>query len=332
MKRRIIDKSSLPLQSRIRVAGVTCLVASNSYEIITSLSGLQNSNESAGHSFELDVLVDSTARRDANAHMYFRGLHHLVFAVFSRGESFVFDLLRRRITGVVSMETARDEKFWTTRMIPLALGLLGGAIGIAPLHCACLDWNGNGLLLAGDSGAGKSTLTVALAQRGFSLISDGWTYIARNQDKELVAHGISAPVKLLPDAISHFPELRGFDPERSFNGEMAFEVDATAAFGAKLDTESRPRWLLFLERTVEALCEIIPYSGEAARAFFASTIELLPPQLRFADDTRVDLIAALTNTSVWRFRYGGPPIVAAEKICKFCERDARAAAGSCAIS
>ena len=57
---------------------------------------------------------------------------------------------------------------------------MGTTVGVMPLHSACLDHDGRGLLLAGNSGAGKSTLTVALARCGFSLISDDWTYISHD--------------------------------------------------------------------------------------------------------------------------------------------------------
>ena len=60
--------------------------------------------------------------------------------------------------------------------------------------------------LCGPPGAGKSTLSVALARCGLSLVSDDWTYISEEADG-LIAQGINAPVKLLPDAVQYFPEL-----------------------------------------------------------------------------------------------------------------------------
>ena len=75
------------------------------------------------------------------------------------------------------------KPFWDRILLPIALGVLGPALGVVPVHSACLAIDGAGLLIAGASGAGKSTLSVALAQEGFDFISDDWTYLSLNHGK-----------------------------------------------------------------------------------------------------------------------------------------------------
>ena len=106
-------------------------------------------------------------------------------------------------------------------------------------------------MIAGVSGAGKSTLSVALAEEGFNYVSDDWTYISQSRER-IVAHGTSAPVKLLPDAVEHFQNLQGHSLQTSMNGELAYEVDIAEAFGAQVERACEPRWLMFLERTQRA--------------------------------------------------------------------------------
>jgi len=319
MKLHTIDEEYLPLRAELRMVGARCDLSTNSGEILSSLSRWEAPPAAEpSYSFELSVVEDSEAKRDRSATPHFRGLHHLVFGSFGSDESFVFDLLRRKVSGVVSEETAVDQGFWNTRLLPTALGLLGATIGVVPLHCACLDKDGEGLLLAGDSGTGKSTLAVALSRCGFGIVSDGWTYVGKSGN-DLTAYGISAPVKLLPDAVRHFPELGGFRAARASNGEMAFEVDAALAFGAEVCSKSRPRWLIFLERVEARGCEIVPFRGEAARTFFESSAERLPIQLKEGAKTRAALIETLSATDCWLARYGGPPHLAAEALSRFCE-------------
>src|SRR5216684_4522173 len=78
-----------------------------------------------------------------------RGLHHVVTASFGRSNVFVFDILRRTLSASVSAAIARDESFWKEKLIPITLGVLGSAMGLVPVHCACLELDGDGLLIAG---------------------------------------------------------------------------------------------------------------------------------------------------------------------------------------
>src|SRR5438270_9079634 len=168
------------------------------------------------------VLDEMSNERAGERH--FRGMQHLVTAAFGRSNVFVFDILRRTLSASVSATIARDDLFWKEKLIPICLGVLGSAMGLVPVHCACLEWDGDGLLIAGVSGAGKSTLSVALSEDGFNYVSDDWLYISR-RGGGVVAHGTSAPVKLMPDAVGHFQSLQGHSLQRSMNGELAYEVD-----------------------------------------------------------------------------------------------------------
>lgn len=319
MRTLAFESGDLPLRGQpFFIAGATCVVSTNSRAVIDSLSRWKSPQRPFERSFQLNVLVDPSAARTRRTTPHFRGSHHLVFAAFGERELFVFDLLRRSVSGVVSRETAEDGLFWKNLLLPIALGVMGPTIGLVPVHAACLDWKGRGVMITGPSGAGKSTLAVALSQRGFSLVSDDWTYIAHERG-QVTAYGISAPVKLLADATHLFPELTRLQPARSLNGEIAFEVDPARVFGSPVRSQSTPSWLVFLERTRQAGCQILPYSRRGTRTFFENSAERLPDQLAEAAARRSEAIAALAKQECWLLRYGGPPQVAAEAISGFCE-------------
>ncbi len=261
-------------------------------------------------------LVVDESSNEVVGEPHFRGLHHVVTASFGRSNVFVFDVLRRTVAANLSGIVARDYRFWKERLIPIALGVLGSAMGLVPVHCACLELDGDGVLIAGASGAGKSTLSVAMAENGFAYVSDDWTYVSQAPGG-IVAHGTSAPVKLLPDAVEHFSDLRHHQVHTSMNGELAYEVDMAETFRVQAVHECEPRWLIFLERMERAGAEFTPMSSAETRRYVRTSVERLPKQLQEAASLREQTIEGLAKLPCWRLRYGGTPRFAAEQLREF---------------
>jgi hypothetical protein len=311
-----VDQTDLHCLMELCFAGAACYLRTNSFDLAGVLEGLSISRgDTVPSGFDMRVVVDKSTD-EAAGEPHFRGLHHVVIASFGRSNVFVFDILRRTLSASVSAAIARDDRFWKEKLIPITLGVLGSAMGLVPVHCACLELDGDGLLIAGVSGAGKSTLSVALSEDGFNYVSDDWTYISRSHDR-IVAHGTSAPVKLLPDAVNHFRGLQEHSLQRSMNGELAYEVDIAWAFGARVERACEPRLLVFLERTQEAGAQFTPMSSVEARRYIDSSVEKLPPQLYEAAAMREQTIERVSMLPCWHFRYGGTPQFAAKELQEF---------------
>jgi len=308
---------TLPLRAEFPLAGARCLLSTNSRELFRLALPWQ-SLRSATHarSFLMQIIEDTSSFSIPHALSHFRGLRHLVFAVMEPGGFLSFDLLRRRVMGILSPAAATDPGFWNSRLLPISIGVLGTTLGLAPLHCACLDRHGAGLLVAGNSGAGKSTLTAALAERGFAVVSDDWTY-ASTFHGTLVAHGLFAPVKLLPDAVRFFPVLCDSTICKSLNGEFAYEVDPSKLFHSQWKASSVPKWLLFLERTSMPGCRFIPCPPSQVPRFFEQNAEKLPAELPEAARTRSAIIQRLSSCKSWILRTGDDPIRTAAAIDAF---------------
>jgi len=320
-KLHIVNRTALPLQTDLLIAGAHCAFATNSEEILSAVNRWRcSSRPRSSRTFEMKVFLDSSlpSDRELKSQTHFRGLHHLVFATIGAYELFVFDLFRKQVAGAVSQAAASEPEFWDAYWLPITVGIMGATVGIVPVHSACVDFDGRALLIAGTSGAGKSTLSVALARCGLSVISDDWTYISQEADG-LIAHGINAPVKLLPDAIRFFPEFSERIPKKWFNGELALEVQQEELCRSSAATRSRPHWLLFLERTSEAGCDFVPFCAEAAQTFFESSAERLPGQITEALTARSAIIRSIANCHCWRVRTGESPQVTADAIRRFCE-------------
>jgi hypothetical protein len=311
-----IDQTDLNYSMELCFAGAACDLRTNSSELAGALEGLSISTGNAVSSgFSMRIVVDESSD-EAAGEPHFRGLHHVVTASFGKSNVFVFDILRRTLIASVSVAVARDGGFWSEKVIPITLGVLGSAMGLVPVHCACLELEGDGLLIAGVSGAGKSTLSVSLSKVGFHYVSDDWTYISRLGDG-IVAHGTSAPAKLLPDAVEHFRSLQRHCLRRSMNGELAYEVDMAEAFGVRVERTCEPRWLIFLERTQGAGAAFTPMLPAEARSYVNSSVERLPPQLNEAGAMREQTIERVASLPSWRFRYGGTPQFAAKELLEF---------------
>jgi hypothetical protein len=311
-----IDRAALPYSMELCFAGAACDLRTNSYQLAVMLKGLSISTGDVVLSgFDMHVIVDESSEKGVGE-PHFRGLHHVVTASFGSSNVFVFDILRRTLSARVSEPTARDYRFWKEKLIPITLGVLGSAMGLVPVHCACLELQGDGLLIAGVSGAGKSTLSVALSRSGFNYVSDDWTYLSRLDDG-IVAHGTSSPVKLLPDAVEHFQVLRGRSLQISMNGELAYEEDIAETFGVQIERACVPRWLIVLERRQEAGAIFTPMSSAEARSYVNSSVERLPTQLHEAVAMRKKTIEGIASLPCWHFQYGGTPQFAAKELLEF---------------
>jgi hypothetical protein len=311
------NRKTLRLRTDFTIAGSHCLLSTNSYNVLRHATPWQASGiQDDAPSFEMEILENASLDSLTGKLPHFRGARHLVFAMLEPRSFLGFDLLRRRVIGVLSSAAVHDRSFWNAQLLPITIGLIGTTLGVAPLHCACLDRNGDGILLAGVSGAGKSTLSAALAQRGFALVSDDWTYLSSRQSV-LSAHGLAAPIKLLPHSVRYFPELSKHAPKKTMNGEIAYEVDASKLFRSPVKTSSRPKWLLFLERSAIPGCRFAPCRGEFVTQFFESNAERLPDELSAAKSARSQIIASLSACQSWSLRTGDDPHQTAEAIERF---------------
>jgi hypothetical protein len=321
--RTIAGAERVVFETRVEMAGLACEVQTNSAALLSTLEGALFTTPGREKRYDCDppwfsLQVEVTGREEsAREAARFRGRGHLVFASFGTN-AFVLDLLRREITASVSLRMAGDREFWKSTFFPIAVGILGPSMGVAPLHCACVSLNGRGLLIAGVSGAGKSTLAAALAEAEFDLISDDWTYISGRSVNELRAYGLEVPVKLLPDAVEHFPQLRGQTLRRAMNGEMAFEVDASM-LQARYASWSRPTALLFLERLPQPGFAITMVDRCSARVFFERSAERLPGILADTIRQRSMIIGRVTSLPCFLLGYGGPPRAAAQALRNWYE-------------
>jgi hypothetical protein len=224
------------------------------------------------------------------------------------------------VIGSFSPAVASDLSYWKQTLLPILLGIASASIGVTPVHCACVVKSGSGLLLAGESGAGKSTSALSLSLSGFSYLSDDCTYLSRSS-AGMQAWGLPTPVKLLPDAVSHFPELVSRKPVRSLNGELAFTVDPTEMFNVRRCLSCEPRWLVFLERKEDSRPVIKPVSSLEAASRLAADLEMMPVSIVDQYEYQLETIRLLVDRECWIVQHGLQPELLASLLAEFVGRD-----------
>lgn len=270
---------------------------------------------------DLALYVDFSAKKPhLRTKPHFRALDHLYYASYGSGDAMVVDQLNRQVLGHFSLATASDLQYWKCTILPILAGIVSASVGVTPVHCACVVKDGRGLLLNGESGAGKSTLAVALSQVGFAYLADDCTYLSRS-GSEIRAWGLPIPVKLLPDAVTFFPQLRHVAPQESLNGEMALQVDPNEELGVERCLTCTPEWLVFLERSPQTSPMFRRITSREAAARLAGDLESLPECIADQRRHQSETIDLLVDRNCWVLRHGITPQALAQELAAFCRNE-----------
>lgn len=149
-----------------------------------------------------------------------------------------------------------------------------------PIHAACVDLEGCGVLLCGDTGAGKSTLAYACAQAGWTYIADDASYLVNSRQDRLVV-GNSNQARFWPAAQEFFQELSGRPVTRKGDmGEPSIELKTSALRNIATSHLARVNHVVFLNRHDVRRQELVPFPPEVARYFMLQRLFGLPETLK----------------------------------------------------
>jgi hypothetical protein len=307
--------SETPLSEFFVAAGAACRLSTNFEPILEAAreSFFPVYGSQSYSAFHLRFWVDVKAgSKPPWPKPYFRGLGHLIFAGFDAQNSMMIDLRARRAIGRFSPAMGADNVSWKTIIFPVLLSIMGASVGIVELHCACVVRDENGLLLAGGSGSGKSTLALALAQSGFAFLSDDRTYVSEHEGR-MFAWGLPTLLKLRPDAMAWFPEMKDLTPPLARNAERAIQIDPSAQLGLPRARRCEPRGLIFLERLEYPAFDL----GVMPRAEATALLEEdLIAEASDAVEKQVGMIGALVELPCWRLAHGGAPGPVAQELAR----------------
>ncbi|HLY42822.1 MAG TPA: hypothetical protein VKR52_16525 [Terracidiphilus sp.] len=134
-----------------------------------------------------------------------------------------------------------------------------------PIHAACIEREGCGILLCGDSGAGKSSLSYACARAGWTFVTDDASYLVNNRQDCLVV-GNCNQARFRPSAIELFSELSGKEViRRAQVGKPSIELDFQPLRSVSLSFTSHVNHVVFLNRQRVSRNELVEFPTEVAR-------------------------------------------------------------------
>jgi hypothetical protein len=310
--------AATPLREEYTVAGVVCTLATNSELMF----------ESARHCFlpaetphgPADLALRFWVDADDGAQPpwpkpYLRGLDDLVFVGLDARSSMLADLQRRSVIGRLSPALAGDSRYWRTVIFPMMFSIVAGSIGLVELHASCVAREQQGLVLIGPSRSGKSTLAMAFLEAGFRLLSDDRVFVSLKRS-ELLAFGLSRPLKLRRDATLWFQGFSSAKPTDRQDGESVYYFEPSPRTGQQAMQPCEPRVVVFLERRAATGFCMTPMDADDAKRAIEADVMAESPR---AMETQRRTIDALLALPCWRLQYGGDgPQVVAEKILNTC--------------
>jgi hypothetical protein len=168
----------------------------------------------------------------------------------------------------------------------------------APIHAACVELNGRGVLLCGDSGAGKSSLAFACARAGWTYITDDASFLLNAQsDRKIV--GNCHMMRFRPSAAELFAEVVGKPLTPRAGRNPSIELLTETVPGISTASSSSVDFIVFLNRQDVNIQELVPFSKKTARRIMCPRLSNMEEFRR----TQVASVDRLLETEIFEIRY-----------------------------
>ncbi len=182
----------------------------------------------------------------------FRGYGNLLYFCVGRENAAAADLDNGFSIGFLSPAMVRDTSDLCRNFVeclPVTMATPGRGATHSYVHASAVAKGNRGLILSGPPGAGKSTLAYACARRGFRVVADDVVYL-REGEVPLTAWGNARRLRLLPETIMLFPELRRRPGLTDQVRRMEIvEIVMEESFPGCLQPSCEPVGLYFLDRS-----------------------------------------------------------------------------------
>jgi hypothetical protein len=239
----------LPLTATLYPLGFPLEITTNSRDVILaaeeSWKRFEKRFNVPATQFRLGVLEGTPSRcpRPPRA----KGQGDLITHIADGHNFTVSDSHKNFAFGWISQGAAANRAYLRYYFLEGTFWSMAVPLYLTPIHGACVNHRGSGVLLCGDSGAGKSSLTYACVKSGWSFLSDDSSHLVRARDGRVVI-GNPHQMRFRPSATKLFPELRQHPMIRRLRGELSIEFVTTENPQIKKIYESPVDFIVFLRR------------------------------------------------------------------------------------
>jgi HPr Serine kinase C-terminal domain len=295
----LLSNVELPLRSIFHPLGFSIEVITNSEEVLAaaeaSWGGLCKVFPEPA--LELRIALGEGRSGHCPPAPVYRGQKHLLSIVADAGNFGVCDRDRGFAFAWIDRDTVERKEYLRYHFLEaIALSMLASSY-VTPLHGACIELDGKGVLLCGNSGAGKSSLAFACARAGWRYISDDASYLVRSGGGRVVV-GNSHQVRFRPSAIELFPELEGLSLTPRANDKPSIEVATALIPDVTTARQARVEYIIFLNRGEADRTELVPFPEELAMQWASQS----QPDTGANDELKA-AIRDLLNAQLFELRY-----------------------------
>jgi len=172
--------------------------------------------------------------------------------------------------GWLTRDLISDRAYFRYHFLESSFWLMAVPMYLTPIHGACVNLGGKGVLLCGDSGAGKSSLAYACARSGWSFLSDDSSNLVRRSNGRTVI-GNPYQIRFRPSAVDLFPELLNQRVSPRITGKLSIELVTQTIPKIRTISESPVNLIVFLNRR-RGPAELVSFSRRKAFAWFEQEI------------------------------------------------------------
>jgi len=259
----------LPLRGTYYPLGFALEIATNSGEVLVaaeeSWGGFQKKFSELPLRLEIGVMADGS--RDCPPPPVCRSRGNLLTIIADAGNFSVCDLSRGFAFAWLTQSAAADRAYLRYYFLEAAVSTLLEALYLTPLHAACVQSEGRGVLLCGESGAGKSSLAFACARSGWNFLSDDSSAVVRRRQGRVVV-GNPRQMRFRESAAELFPELKDQRVTPRATGKMAIELASATLPKIATAAECQVDYIVFLNRREPAPPILLTLPKEIALQYF----------------------------------------------------------------
>jgi hypothetical protein len=265
----VLSDFSLLLRARYCAMGFAVEIATNSNEVLAaaeeSWGGFQNKFSEPPLRLEIGVLAGGSHICPPPPECRSRG--HLLTTVADARNFVVSDLSRGFAFAWFTQAAVADRGYLRYYFLEATVLTLLEALYLTPLHAACVQNEGRGVLLCGESGAGKSSLAFACARSGWTFLSDDSSALIRKRPGRLVV-GNPHQMRFREPAMELFPELKRQRVTPRATGKMAIELATLTLPEIATTAECQVDYIVFLNRREPDSPGLFSLSKEIAQKYF----------------------------------------------------------------
>lgn len=237
----------LPFQRTYYPFGFRLNLASNSREVLDAAEGNWGIYEAEFDDPPLTLRVLVKPGNELSPQPVHRMQGHLYSVIASRENYALADVDALFACAWVTEKTVSDHAWFRWFYLDSVTGVMLAQRHTVPMHAACVEKNGAGVLLWGPSGMGKSTLAYACARAGWTFVGDDSAILPQNREDRVVT-GKPHQARFREDAPLLFPELNGYATRARPTGKLSIEVPMTSLPGIRVAVRCEVRYCVFLHR------------------------------------------------------------------------------------